>query len=116
MSVQVPDTKIQISGKGQPQQIGDLQFCRRQICFPENRNHQQYQDPQQHQPEERKTKSLQVEKNRTPKEIHHQLGNEEIQPLAAGSGGFREIDSGGTYTHEGIQKDPYHRKNPTGRG
>lgn len=40
-SVQYPDTKIQVGGKGYPEKIGDLQPCRQRIYLAEGEDHPQ---------------------------------------------------------------------------
>ncbi len=114
--VQIPNTKIQIGCKGQPEQIGNLQFCGQRICFPECQCHPQHQSPQKQQPQEGKSIGFGIEENGTPEEIYHQLDNKKIQTQTACFGRSCQTDSGGTYAHEGVQKRPYHREYPAGRG
>ena len=115
LCIQKPDTEIQISSEGQPDQIGNLQLCSQRIHLPEGQNHPQYQSPQQQQPDKSKPVGLGVEENGTPEEIHHQLGNEEIQSPASLLGRRGKIDSCCPNAHQCIQYRPDDGKCPAGR-
>ena len=71
--IQIPYAQVQIGGKGQPDQIGDLKISGKWIWFAESKNHPQYQCPQQKQPEKSKAIGLGIEEYETPKEIYNKL-------------------------------------------
>ena len=73
LSVQKPHTEIEISGKGDPEQVRDLQPCRKLVDFAERQDHQGNQKPQHKQPEEGKTKCLKIKEKNAPKEVEYQL-------------------------------------------
>lgn len=52
--IQIPNTEVQVSGEGEPEQIGDLKFCRKGIPFSEGKNHGQYKNPKKDEPQKRK--------------------------------------------------------------
>ena len=79
LSIEQPHPKIQVCGKGHPEEIRNLQPCGRFIHFPEGQNHQQDQNPQHDQPKESKSKGLQIEEDDAPKEIECQLYKEQQQ-------------------------------------
>ena len=112
LSVQIPDTKIQIGCKGQPDQIGYLQFCGRRICFPEDKDHPQYQCPQKQQPEKCEAVGLGIEEDGTPEEIYRQLCDKKIQSQTPGLGGRCKINSCCSDTHQRKQHCPDNRKHP----
>ena len=77
--VEHPHPKIQVCGKGHPEEIRNLQPCGRFIHFPEGQNHQQDQNPQHDQPKESKSKGLQIEEDDAPEEIERQLHKKQQQ-------------------------------------
>ena len=87
LSVEKPYTEVQISGKGDPNKIRNLQPCCKFIDFAERQNHQQNQNPQKHQPYERKTTGLKIEENDTPEKVEYQLDQEQKNTTRACAGG-----------------------------
>ena len=85
------------------------------IRFPEGQRHCQYQRQKKQQPEESEFEGLQVKEYGTPEEIHHQLGNKQIQSQASGFGRQRHIDPGRANAHQCEEKGPHHGKYPSGR-
>ena len=81
LSVEHPHSKIQVCGKGHPEEIWNLQPCSRFIHFPKGQNHQQDQNPQRDQPKESEPKGLQIEEDDAPEEIEHQLYKEQQQAM-----------------------------------
>ena len=67
--IEDPHAKIQIRGKGHPQEVGDLQQGGRFVDFAESKDHQQDQRPQDHQPDERKTERPEFKENDAPEKI-----------------------------------------------
>ena len=87
-----------------------MQQCSQLVYFPEGENHPQHQNPEQKQPEQRKSIGTRIEEDRTPEEIDDQLCNEQIHAAAALGGSRCQADSGGTDTHQRIEKGPHDGK------
>lgn len=113
--VQIPDTQIQIGSKGQPDQIGNLQFGCQRIHLSEGKDHPKHQPPQKQQPEKGKAEGLGVEEDRTPEKIDHKLCDEEVQSQTPGFGWRSLINPCRSDTHQCEQDRPDHRKYPTRR-
>ena len=83
-AVQGPDAQVQIQGKGQPQQVRNLQQPRQVVRIAELFGHPGYQKQQRRQPQSGKAVSLEVEEHDAPGKVHGQLGQEQIQPPVPG--------------------------------
>ncbi len=70
-SVHHPNEECQITGKGHPNQIRDLQYCCSWTNCPKGGNHGDDQKPQKQQPEKGEAIHLKVKKQRTPNQINN---------------------------------------------
>ena len=74
--IEKPYSEIQIRSKSNPEEIRNLQPCRKLVDLAERQNHQQDQDPQNYQPDQCKAKCLKIEENDAPEKVKQQLKEE----------------------------------------
>lgn len=111
--IQIPDAKIQISGKGNPDKIGDIQPCSPFGNTEKTKDHDQNEYPQQDQPEESEQVPSEIKEKSRPEEINSQLpaidGKSICNLFFAGTGCQDKIRRD---SHKQIQEGPYYRKQP----
>ena len=73
LSIQQPYPSIEIGGKGDPQQVRDLEPGGQAVHPAESKNHPQDEGPQNQQPAKGKAEALKVEKEDAPAEVEGQL-------------------------------------------
>lgn len=73
LTIEKPNGKIQNSCKAAPDEIGDLQICRRSADLPKGLYHFDDKGNQQKQPEKGEQIPMQPEENHAPQEIDGKL-------------------------------------------
>ena len=102
LCVQEPDTGGQVAGESDPQQIRDLKPGGQSIGSGKGSVHGEDQQPQQDQPEEGQSKSLEVKENWTPEKVYCQLQKEQQYPPCPDVSGGVPPHPGRTYAHQGV--------------
>lgn len=112
LSVQNINRKVEISGKGYPQKIGDLQICRKRADSLEKNYHCNDNGKQQQNPYKRKQVSLHIEENQAPYEVHRKVDSVSNQRRAHGIVLciLELINKGGAYSHKGEKYCPHNRE------
>lgn len=116
LSIQQPYPGIEIGGKGDPEQVRDLEPGGQVIHPAVRNNHPQDEGPQNQQPAKGQAKALEVKKEDAPEEVEGQLDPKEQQAPGAARRGRREIDPRSAHPHEHEQDAPHNGKHQSGRG
>lgn len=104
--VQHPYAVIQVGGKGDPEQVGNLHPCGQRVHLAEGDDHPHNQPPQNQQPNQCGAEGLQIEKQNAPKEVKGQLEQKDAQAIGALTGGGSQIDPSGPNSHQSEQNAP----------
>ncbi len=115
LPVQQPNTAIQICGKGYPNEIRDLQPGSSPIHLAESTNHHNNNNPQNQEPDKRKTEVLQIKENQTPTEIKGQLNGKNPKTAGTDTGRRCNMHPGGAATQQSKEDCPNYGKYCAGR-
>lgn len=112
LSIQQPYPGIEIGGKGDPEQVRDLEPGGQVVYPAESNNHPQDEGPQNQQPAKSQAEALKIKKEDAPAEVEGQLDPKEQQAPGAARGGRREIDPRSAHP----QDAPHNGEHQSGRG
>ena len=105
LSIEHPDTEGQITGKGDPEEVGELEQTGDGLDLIKQADHHDDEDPQEQEPEKGEGVLLQIEEKEAPEEV-----DDELDGVDGECGGTLWVvglkDHSGTDPHEDIEDGP----------